>query len=118
LSTVRVTNLTRDRALADRARTATNFFTRGIGLIGRRGLAPGEGLVIQPCNGVVSFFMRFTIDVLFLDGSGKVLKTLPHMVPWRASSIVGGSKVVVELPEGTIERTGTEVGDSIGISET
>lgn len=112
-----MTNRTRDQTLADRARKATNFVSRGIGLIGRRGLGEGEGLVIQPCNGVVSFFMRFTIDVVFVDESGKVLKMLPRMVPWRASSMVRGSKLVVELPAGTLERTGTEVGDVLDLQE-
>jgi uncharacterized membrane protein (UPF0127 family) len=84
--------------------------------MGRRGLAEGEALIIQPCNGVVCFFMRFTIDVLFVDGDGRVVHMVPRMKPWRTSSIVRESRFVVELPEGTIEDTGTEVGDTIAIA--
>jgi uncharacterized membrane protein (UPF0127 family) len=84
--------------------------------MGRRGLGDGEALIIQPCNGVVCFFMRFAIDVLFVDGEGRVVHLIPGMKPWRASSIVRASQYVVELPEGTIEDTGTELGDRIAVS--
>lgn len=111
-----ITNDSKRRTLADRSRKADTFFTRAIGLMGRRGLEDGEALIIQPCNGVVCFFMRFAIDVLFVDGEDRIVHMIPDMKPWRASSIVRASRLVVELPAGTIEDTGTEVGDTIAIS--
>jgi uncharacterized membrane protein (UPF0127 family) len=60
--------------------------------------------------------MRFPIDVLFVDQAGKVCHMIRPMVPWRTSKIVRQSKLVVELPAGTIERTGTELGDTIEIT--
>lgn len=110
-----VSNATRGAELATRSKLAANPLSRGIGLMGRRGLAEGEALIIRPCNGVVSFFMRFPIDVLFLDQDRRVLHMLPNLVPWRTSRIVRGSKQVIELPAGMIERTGTQVGDVIDI---
>lgn len=83
--------------------------------MGRKSLPSGGGLIIQPCNSVVSFFMRFPIDVLFIDRDGKVCYLLPNMVPWRASRIVRQSKLVVELPMGTIASSGTQLGDEIQI---
>jgi uncharacterized membrane protein (UPF0127 family) len=111
-----VSNATRGVTLAARSGRATNPVSRGVGLIGRRGLPEGGGLIIQPCNSVVSFFMRFPIDVLFLDGEGLILHIIETMIPWRASRFVRGSKLVIELPAGTAERTGTQVGDAIDIT--
>lgn len=111
----RITNTTRDAVLAEASEKVDTPLRRGIGLIGRPGLPPGGGLIIQPCNSVVSFFMRFTIDVLFVNGEDKVAYALRNMAPWRVSRVVRGSKFVVELPAGTIDRTGTEAGDAIRI---
>ena len=109
----RVINATRDVALAESSKKAADPLSRGIGLIGRKGLPAGGGLIIQPCKSVTSFCMRFPIDVLFVDGEGKVCHLMHHMVPWRNSKIVRASKYVVELPSGTLERTGTQLGDRI-----
>ena len=111
----RVANVTRDAVLAERSDKAATPVRRGIGLIGRRGLPEGGGLIIQPCNSVVSFFMRFSIDVIFIDKDAQVVHLMHAMPPWRISKIVRGSKLVVELPAGTIARTATEMGDSIAI---
>jgi uncharacterized protein len=110
-----VRNAERDASLAGAAEHAGDPVRRGIGLMGRRGLAEGEALIIDPCSGVVSFFMRFPIDVLFLDETGRVIHLVERLRPWRASRIVRGSKRVVELPEGTIAKTGTRLGDQIEI---
>ncbi len=112
-----MTNVTKGTVLAEHSRRASGPFGRGIGLMGRRSLPAGDGLIIQPCNSVVSFFMRFPIDVLFMNGEGEILYILPEMVPWRTSKIVRGAKYVVELPAGTAESAQTEVGDRIEISQ-
>src|SRR5436305_8511011 len=88
----RVRNTTRDTTLAERATKVDTFIRRGIGLIGRKGLPESGGLIIEPCSSVVSFFMRFPIDVVFLDESGKVRHVVEHMVPWRTSRIVRGAR--------------------------
>jgi uncharacterized membrane protein (UPF0127 family) len=111
----RVRNATRSASLADASDKASNPISRGKGLIGRKTLLPGQGLIIQPCNSIVMFFMRFPLDVVFVDGNGNICHLLREIKPWRTSSIVRGSKYVVELPAGTIESTGTEVGDKIEI---
>lgn len=76
------------------------------------GLAKGEGLWIVPSEGVHTFGMKFTIDVVFLNKSKKVLKIRPNMVRRRMSiSIFAHS--VLELPAGTLEETGTVAGDQL-----
>lgn len=113
----RVTNTTRNEILASSSRKADNPLTRAIGLMGKRSLPVGEGLIIQPCNSVTCFFMRFPIDVLFVGADGRVLHLIHAMRPWRNSRFVRGSRLVVELPAGTLARSGTTSGDIITIED-
>ena len=70
--------------------------------MGRRELPAGRGLWIEPCNSIHMFFMRFAIDVLFLDREGRVKKVMLRLRPWRISPIVFGARTVVELPAGLL----------------
>jgi len=65
---------------------ARSFASRLVGLLGRRGLAPDRALLLAPCNNVHTFFMRFAIDVVFLDRDGVVLAVVPHLAPWRLAA--------------------------------
>jgi uncharacterized membrane protein (UPF0127 family) len=111
---IQVRNLTRDVVLANAAAVAETSQSRRTGLLKHTGLAPGEGLWIVPCESVHSFFMKFTIDVLYLDRKHKVKKVRAAMVPWRASACLTAHSVL-ELPAGTIARTGTQAGDQLEI---
>lgn len=114
-STMRVRNLSRDADLADRATVADTFWRRLRRLLGRDGLAAGEGLVIVPCNSVHMLGMRFPLDVLYLDRAGTVLRTLPALRPGQFGPVVWRSHVAVELPAGTIAATGTVPGDRVAL---
>jgi uncharacterized protein len=111
----RVINKTKNATLAEASRKTQTPVGRALGLMGRKGLPDGAGLIIEPCNSVVSFFMRFPIDVLFVNADGKVLHIKENMVPWRTSKIVRGSKLVIELPAGRVRNTQTQVADFIAI---
>ncbi len=111
----RVVNATRDAVLAESSGKATDPISRGVGLLRRSELPRGEGLIIQPCNSVHSFFMRFPIDVVFVDKEGIVCHLVRTMGPWRASKIVRRARFVVELPAGTVDETSTQVGDQIAV---
>jgi len=110
---LRVTNVTRDRILADRAREATGFRDRLVGLLGRRELPIGEGLHLLPCNSIHMFFMRFPIDAIFLDAGGTVVKVFHALAPWRATSVYRKARSVLELPAGVAKESGTQVGDCL-----
>jgi uncharacterized membrane protein (UPF0127 family) len=114
---VAVRNASRDCLLAGRAEVATGPLPRAIGLIGRRDWSAADGLVIEPCNSVHTFFMRLPIDVVHVGGEGEVLRLLPAMGPWRLGPIVRQSQRVLELPVGTIEATGTQVGDRLRVED-
>ena len=74
----------------------------------------GQGLVIDPCSSIHMFFMRFPIDVLYMDREDKVVRAQQGIKPWRVGPLwTRGAKYVIELPAGTIARTSTQVGDLI-----
>lgn len=110
---LQVHNVTRGRLLADRAEEATTFLRRLVGLMGRRSLAEGEGLLIRPCNAIHTLFMRIPIDVAFLDARGAVVKQLHALAPWRATPPCAHARSVLELPAGTLAASGTQPGDRL-----
>jgi uncharacterized membrane protein (UPF0127 family) len=109
---LRVANQSRDRVLADRADIADTSAKRRTGLLKHTSLEPGEGLWIAPCEGVHTFGMKFPIDVIFLNRKRKILKIRPNMVRARMALSLRAHSVL-ELPAGTIEKTGTQVGDQL-----
>ncbi|MGE5507746.1 MAG: DUF192 domain-containing protein [Chitinophagales bacterium] len=106
-----VTNATTGACLADRAALAGSFFARLRGLLGRERLEEGDGLILRPCNSVHMFFMRFAIDVVFLDRDGKVVGLSYQLPPGAVSPLFPRARQAVELPAGTLGRTGTKLGD-------
>jgi uncharacterized protein len=99
--------------VCERCRVAATLLRRLRGLLGRRRLERGEGLLIRPCSSVHTFFMRFTIDVVFLDRDGHVRKVVPELRPWRIAWC-RGAREVVELAAGEARRHGLAVGDKLG----
>jgi uncharacterized membrane protein (UPF0127 family) len=110
---VTVWNETNQTALAERAEVADRFFPRLRGLLGRQRLLSGEGLILLPCKSVHTLGMKFPIDVLFVDGNGRILKIIAEMAPGRVSPVVKGAKCVVELPARQSAETATLEGDRI-----
>lgn len=109
----RVTNLTRNTLLADRAARADTFVSRFKGLMGRAELPMGDGLQIEPCNSIHTFFMKIPIDALFLDRELAVVDICHAMPAWRMSRVYFGARSVLELPAGTAAASGTVAGDRL-----
>jgi uncharacterized membrane protein (UPF0127 family) len=99
--------------VASRVVRATRFLERLRGLLGRASLAADEGLWLEPCDGVHTWFMRFPIDVAVLDADGRVLRCLGNLPPWRVTRLHAGARVCLELSAGTLARTGLRVGDRL-----
>ena len=113
MSAVRIYNATRNRQLADKAHAARGFWPRLLGLLGRSSLQAGEALVLDPCNSIHTAFMRFAIDVVYCDRSGRVVKVCSELKPFRISGMLRGGCSVIELPSGTIDGTETAPGDQL-----
>jgi len=107
-----VLNATRGTTLARRVATADDEASRMKGLLGRESLAPEEGLWIVPCPMIHTFFMKFPLDVLFLDRGLVVRRVLEDLKPWRLSPWVFSAHSVLELKGGVL-RGGVAVGDRL-----
>ena len=84
------------------------------GLLGRKELPRGEGMLLRPAASVHTAFMRFPIDVVFLDAELRVVHVAHSVAPWRA--VRGkGAKMVVELAAGECSRRDVEVGDRLSL---
>jgi uncharacterized membrane protein (UPF0127 family) len=99
--------------VAMRVRRATGFFERLRGLLGRASLSADEGLWIEPCDGVHTFFMRYAIDVAVLDAHGRVLRCIGSLPPWRMTKLHAGARVCLELAAGTLARHRVRPGDRL-----
>jgi uncharacterized protein len=106
-----VRNETRQTVLAT-ADVADTSAKRRAGLLKRQSFEPGEGLWIVPCEAVHSFFMKFAIDVVYLDRKKRVRKVTANLVPWRISGCLTAHSVL-ELPAGMAGQTNTKPGDQL-----
>jgi uncharacterized protein len=116
-------NLDRGTVVAARLETAGSFWGKFMGLMGRPALPDGEGLWLPGGNGIHMMFMRFPIDAVFVtkpdaEGVRRVRSVHRHVRAWTGIvPLVTGAHGVLELPVGTIDATGTQVGDRVEILE-
>jgi uncharacterized membrane protein (UPF0127 family) len=82
------------------------------GLLGRSDLPQGEGILLRPAGSIHTFFMRFPIDVVFLNEENEVVKVVHRLAPWNAAGMKG-ARSVIELAAGEAESRGIEVGSTM-----
>jgi hypothetical protein len=114
---LKISNLTRQTELALCAEIADHGAARNKGLLGRSSLSAGEGLWIVPCESVHTFFMKFPIDLVYIDRNKKVKKVRGNVPPWRLSACFSAHSII-ELPAGTVSNTQTAPGDNLEFSPT
>jgi len=102
------------RTLCERCVLADTALARMKGLLGRKELLSGEGILLRPASSVHTAFMSIPIDVVFLDAENRVVKIADSVPPWRAQG-ARGAKSVIELTAGECERRGLRVGDQVEI---
>jgi uncharacterized protein len=100
------------RIVCERVAVADRAHRRMRGLMGRRRLSSGQGMVIRPAFAIHTHFMRFPIDAVFLDSDQVVIAVEKNLRPWRTASC-RGAREVVELAAGECDRRGLEVGDRV-----
>jgi uncharacterized membrane protein (UPF0127 family) len=99
-----------DRVVCERCLVADRPLTRMRGLLGRTELPRGEGILLRPCGSIHTFFMRFSIDAVFVDRDGKVVGVERELKPWRTARH-RGAKAVLELAAGAA--AGIDAGASL-----
>lgn len=88
---------------ADNLKMNNTYFSRLMGLMFKKSLPVGSGIILKPCTQIHTCFMRFNIDVIFLDDNLQVLHVIENMKPWRVSPLFLKSRYTIELPAGTLK---------------
>jgi hypothetical protein len=112
---MRILNQTKNILLANSVILANTPLRRMKGLLGRKEFKQNEAIILQPCNSIHTFFMRFPIDVIFVDKDNKIVKTISQLVPFRLSGIYFNAVMAIELPVGTIQASGSSESDKIAL---
>ncbi len=107
---MKIYNSTQNSLIADDVKVADNFVSRTFGLIPKKEISAGEGLIIKPCCSIHTFFMRFAIDVLFVNKQNEIVALHKNVKPWRILPIHPTSHYVIELASGQIAAKGIEKG--------
>jgi uncharacterized protein len=117
-TTLRALNRTRGTVLCERLEVAASMAAQSRGLLGRDGLDAGAGMLFEgsgflPLMWMHMFFMRFAIDIVFLDQANRVRRINHSLKPWRVSSMVFGARKALELEAGAAARSQAMTGDQI-----
>jgi uncharacterized protein len=115
---LRAINQTRATVLCERLEKAGGMAGKSRGLLGRDGLEAEAGMLfeagrLEPFMCMHMWFMRFAIDIVFLNRHGRVIRINYNLRPWRISSVVWGARRTLELPVGAVARSQTSVGDQV-----
>lgn len=83
---------------------ANNLLSRMKGLMFSADLPDCDGFLIRPCNSIHTFFMRYPLDILFMDQDFKIIKVLYDLSPWKMTWIYFKSYQVLEMKAGTLSK--------------
>ncbi|MGE0527827.1 MAG: DUF192 domain-containing protein [Bdellovibrionales bacterium] len=105
----------KSRILIENLEIADSLWSRCKGLLGRSSLPPGHALWIKPCNSVHTFFMKFAIDLVFLDRQMTVTKTYSRVPPGRLIGPVWRASSVIEFREGFLDESPLSMGEQLHV---
>lgn len=112
---MRVENAATGASIVDEVRVASTRLARTIGLLGKKRLPPGQGLLLTPCASVHTVGMQFAIDILFLDRQNHVLAVAPEVGPCRVRIGPPGTRSILELAAGVIRERGVRERDRLSL---
>lgn len=112
-----VRNLRTGELVVHKIVVADNWLRRLRGLLGTSTLPRGSGLLLAPCRAVHTIGMRYSIDVVFLDRHNRIRKTITQVAPFRLCAAHRHTCSVLELPSGTVRRSGLRIGDKLEFEE-
>jgi uncharacterized membrane protein (UPF0127 family) len=110
-----VTVRVHDRVVCERCLVADRPWARMRGLLGRSSLPRGEAILLRPAASIHTFFMRFPIDVVFVDENSRVIRIAHRLEPWRTAA-KRSAAAVLELAAGECERRGLHEGDELQLA--
>lgn len=115
LPAVTISDRTSGAVVGDRIRFADTALARLIGLLGAPGLRPGEGLLLSPSSGIHTIGMSYPIDVIALDRARRVRHIWHSLPPWRVLRPSPRTRMIIELPAGSMTKLPISVGDELFI---
>jgi uncharacterized protein len=115
VKSLKVVNLSNGAELVNNLSTADTFFKRLRGLMFSKKLPAGHGLLIQPCQSIHTFFMKYSIDVLYISKDLEIVGMDETIMPAKVGKFQKRSYSVLELPAGTIRTTETKIGNYLTI---
>ena len=113
MKSVRILNQSQNTVLAEEALWAQSYWARLRGFLGRPEPTAGQGLILDPCNSVHMWGMRYALDILFANQDDQVVDFEQGLQPWKLSRRVREATRVVELPVGTLQASHTAIGDQL-----
>ena len=116
MKTIKIINTSKDYILGDKITEAKSVVSRIKGLIGRKEIVAETGLLIPKCGSIHTFFMSMAIDVIFLDIELRIIKLVKRLETNKLCSCWNAA-YVLELPVGTVDKSGSEIGDRVEISK-
>jgi len=109
----RIENKREGTTVAERAKLANTFFSRLKGLLGTKQLGEGEALILEPCQSIHTFFMKYDLDIIFLDKKNIIVGVAEHLKPNRLSSFYRKASKAVELPSGGVLKGKVVIGEKL-----
>ncbi|HLO12992.1 MAG TPA: DUF192 domain-containing protein [Pseudoneobacillus sp.] len=113
---MKAVNLSNGAEIANEITKAHSFFKRLKGLMFSKSLPEGHGLHIQPCRSIHTFFMNYPIDILYLNKEFEIVGLQESFEPSKMGQVYKKGHSVLELPAGTLQKSGTKVGHKIKIN--
>ena len=110
-----IINKNNNKLLASKVIMADTFMTRLKGLMFKKNLEKDTAMLIHPCNSVHTFFMKFSLDILFISKEYEVIYVIENMLPGKTSPLIRKAMGVLEFTSGTIEKTNTKKGDFLNV---
>jgi uncharacterized protein len=110
---LKLINKTNNTIISENVMVADTFFKRLKGLMFTKELPEQSALHIMPCNEIHTFNMKYSIDVLYLDGNNNIIDVNENMAPGKIGRRVKNAISVVELPSGKVKRLGVKVGQTV-----
>ena len=110
-------NTRTNEAIASDVALAATRSSRRRGLLGHSGLSPAAALVLSPCWAVHTMFMRFAIDLIFVDRDGQAVRIVRELSPWRMAA-APGARSTIELASGILKFRDIRIGDRLCLTGT
>lgn len=110
---IKIINKRTGANIASRAKIAKSFLAKAVGLLLKKSFEHGEGLVFERCNGVHTLFLRFELDLIYVNKEKIVTKVIENFPKGKFSPFAFKASDLIELPAGTIKNTGTMIGDQL-----